>query len=178
MVIAAVIVLLGLAAGLSYFVVSSKSGVKGASHRVSRTTSEANTSTTMSASTTTPVQTLRTVLAPATTRPVGNECMLQLTYDADGNVSPLLCPGGGVNVLAWQHYAEGSIGNGPPRPSMVMELGPYASPPQVYEAMCSDYANLFGTNPLTISAEELAVAYYGWTFAGDDPVMDFQQGCS
>jgi hypothetical protein len=29
--------------------------------------------------------------------------------------------------------------------------------------MCSDYASVYGTNPLTISAEKLAAAYYGWT---------------
>ena len=153
------------------------STTSGPSTSTTSTSSSTTTSTSTPTSTTAPAQSLQAILAPATTAPVGNECTLQLIYDADGNVSPLLCPGGGVNVLAWQHYAEGAVGNGPERPSMVMELGPYASPPQVYQAMCSDYADIYGTNPLTISAEELAAAYYGWTFAGDDPVMDFEQGC-
>jgi len=170
------VLLLGLAAGLSYVALSGRSTGKSAPHRlVPTTTGNASPSTMASASTTTSSPTLRTILAPATAPPVSDECTLQLTYDADGNVTPLLCPSGGVNVLAWQHYAGGSIGSESPRPTTVMELGPYASPPQVYQAMCSDYVNIFGTNPLTISAEELSASYYGWKFAGDDPVADFEQ---
>lgn len=140
--------------------------------------SSTTTTTTTSSpppSTTSP---LRAVLSPATVPPVGDECTLQLTYDADGNVGPLLCPDGGVNAQAWQHYAQGSVNGQPSTWSKVLQLGPYASPAQVYQAMCTDYQDVYGTNPLTVSAGQLAAAYYGWQFAGDNPVLDFQQlGC-
>lgn len=113
------------------------------------------------------------MLPPATSPPVKPDCTLQLVYDADGNVTPLLCASGGVNVLAWQLYA-GHPGTYPE----LFRLGPFASPTQVYSAMCSDYHDVFGTNPLTISAEHLAGAYYGWRFAGNNPVTDFTaNGC-
>jgi hypothetical protein len=119
---------------------------------------------------------LRAVLAPATVPPVSNECTLQLTYDTDGNVSPLVCPDGGVNGLAWHVYAYGS--SSVLDSSELLRLGPYASPAQVYEAMCHDYTNVYKTRPITESAEQLAQTYYGWRFAGDNPLQDFQvRGC-
>ena len=50
----------------------------------------------------------RTVLPPAMIAAVSAECTLALTHDADGNVRPLLCPNGGLNVAAWQWYAKRS----------------------------------------------------------------------
>jgi hypothetical protein len=134
-------------------------------------------------STTTELQGLKKVLAPATVPPVTDECTIQLTHDADGNVAPLLCPNGGVNALAWEHYDEGYVCTSstsctPKTWSKVMQLGTEASAAQVYQAMCSDYKDVFGTNPLTISAEELASAYYGWHFTGESPVSKFEhEGC-
>jgi hypothetical protein len=59
-----------------------------------------------------------------------------------------------------------------------MALGPHPSVSQVWQAMCADYANMFGTNPLTISAERLAASYYGWSFSGSGPASDFEKkGC-
>lgn len=141
----------------------------------STTTSPTTTTSSPPISTTAP---LRAVLSPATVPPVGDECTVELTFDADGNVAPLLCPDGGVNALAWQHYAQGSVNGQPSTWSKVLQLGPYASPSQVYQAMCTDYQDVYGTKPLTVSAEQLAAAYYGWQFAGDNPELDFQQlGC-
>jgi hypothetical protein len=121
---------------------------------------------------------LLTVLAPATVPPAGSECTLQLTNDADGNVTPLLCPGGGVNTNAWRHDARGFAGGQPVTWSKVLGLGPQASAQQVYQAMCSDYQNVYGTRPITESAEQLAQAYYGWTFAGNSPLAEFESlGC-
>ncbi|MGH3207057.1 MAG: hypothetical protein ACRDNO_04795 [Trebonia sp.] len=52
------------------------------------------------------------------------------------------------------------------------------SPAQVYRAMCHDNADVYKTNPVTESAEEIAQAYYGWRFAGDNPLQDFERlGC-
>jgi hypothetical protein len=59
-----------------------------------------------------------------------------------------------------------------------MALGPHPSVSQVWQAMCADYANMFGTNPLTTSAERLAASYYGWSFSGSGPASDFEKkGC-
>ena len=64
-------------------------------------------------------------------------------------------------------------------PSETMTLGPKASASQVLQAMCADYTNKYGTDPITISAEQLAAAYYGWHFTGVDPVSEFEtEGCT
>lgn len=118
---------------------------------------------------------LRAILPPATVVPVSNECTQQLTFDADGDATPLTCTGSGVNTLAWHWFAYGE-GN-TLQNSELLALGPYASPGQVYEAMCYDYANVYKTKPITESAEQIAEAYYGWQF-GVDPLSDFEQaGC-
>lgn len=116
----------------------------------------------------------RAVLWPARVPPVSNECTNPLMHDADGNVTPRLCPGGGVNVLAWPYY-EGQ----PNRWSETLRLGRYATTTQVWRAMCSDHATISGTNPLTISTENPAAAYYGWRFPQGDPVYYFvTRGCA
>src|SRR5436305_1207985 len=68
------------------------------------TSSSAVPSTTPSTARTTTTSSARAILAPATVPPVADECSLQTTDAADGNVFPLLCPAGGVNVTAWNHY--------------------------------------------------------------------------
>lgn len=118
--------------------------------------------------------TAREVLSPARVRPVKEECTLPITEQTDGNVAPLLCPNGGVNVTAWHHYASGPDFTW----SKTMALGRRATAAQVSEAMCVDYRAVYGTRPRTISAERLASAYYGWTFASDDPVARFERHCS
>jgi hypothetical protein len=123
-------------------------------------------------STSSPMTAPRGVLPPATVAPVSDECNLPLVHEEDGNVIPLLCPSGGVNVLAWQHYARGWVLAPPPIWSRTMQLGPNASPTSVFLAMCFDQARVNGTNPLTISDERLAAAYYGWTFA-DTRISNF-----
>jgi hypothetical protein len=119
---------------------------------------------------------LRAILPPATVPPVSNECTLPVTFDSDGNVSPLTCAGGGVNRTAWNWYASG--GTSTLVNSELLRLGLYATPGQAYQAMCYDYANVYKTKPITERAEEIAQTYYGWQFAGDNPLQDFEQlGC-
>lgn len=118
---------------------------------------------------------LRAILAPATVPPVSDECTLQVAYDADGNVSPLLCASGGVNTIAWHRlaYGDGTV----PAKSELLTLGRYASPEQVYQAICHDYTDIFKTKPVTGSVEQIAKSYYGWQF-GVDPLQEFDQlGC-
>jgi hypothetical protein len=118
------------------------------------------------------------VLAPATVPPVSDECRLPVVLEANGNVTPLPCPGGGVNALAWQHYESGYLGGKPVSTSRTLALGPSASSGRVLGAMCSDYSNIYSTDPLTLSAEHLAAAYYGWDFRGRDPTVTFRgSGC-
>lgn len=74
----------------------------------------------------------------------------------DGNASPVLCPGGGINVLAWNYFEKNK-----PR---VMALSSTATVQQVEAAMCSDLAT--STVPIETSAGELAFLYYGWEFVG------------
>lgn len=107
----------------------------------------------------------RQVLPPATIGPQSDECALTLTVEADGNVSPLLCPDGGVNVPAWQHYEKATA-------VLTLGRGPTAS--TITSAMCNTYARGFGTNPLTISAGKLAAAYYGWGAADVMTVESFR----
>jgi hypothetical protein len=112
---------------------------------------------------------LRTVLSPATVPPVKDECTEQLVYGADGNVGPLTCPGGSVNTAAWKQLAVSG--------TELLGLGLYATPTQVYQAICHDYDTVYKTKPITESAEEIAQAYYQWQF-GVNPLQDFEQlGC-
>jgi hypothetical protein len=118
---------------------------------------------------------LRAILPPATVPPVSDECTEQVTYDADGNASPLTCPGGGVNTVAWQWYASAHTST--LQTSELLKLGLYATPSQVYQAICYDYTNVFKTKPMTESAGEIAQSYYGWRF-GVNPLQEFEQlGC-
>jgi hypothetical protein len=100
-----------------------------------------------------------TRLAPAPSLPVAAECSLSLTTSADGNVSPLLCPDGGVNVSAWHVYATNNL--------LVMEQPRDATENQVVQAFCSDLAGGHTTLTIEQSAEELAAHYNGWAFGGD-----------
>ena len=115
----------------------------------------------------------RAILAPARVAPVRDECSHSLVHDADGNVAPLLCANGDVNILAWRWYAKGWVFHGPFVWSTTMGLGRYATYRQVVAAMCVDMANIYGTIPMTLSSETLAAAYYGWHFARD-PASEFE----
>jgi hypothetical protein len=113
------------------------------------------------------------VLPPATVRPVSAECTLPLTHDADGNVTPLLCPDGGVNVAAWEDLANGQVDSKPVSWSKTMSLGRNATSAEVESAMCSDYEDIYGTNPLTFSSGTLAAAYYGWSTSVRTTIQSF-----
>jgi len=97
------------------------------------------------------------ILAPATVPPVVVECSvkLEVTY-GHGGAMPLICPSGGLNVLAWRADAE--LG------SDVMSLGRSASWSQVTNAMCIDMTVNHGTGPEETGAAEAASYYYGWAY--------------
>ncbi|HSS61643.1 MAG TPA: hypothetical protein VLK30_09335 [Candidatus Limnocylindrales bacterium] len=99
------------------------------------------------------------VLPPATDPPLGNLCTAPVTILADGNVSPLLCKTGAVNVKAWQYYASVS--------SSVLGLGLNPTQGQVESSICDDYKHGHATKPEETSGYKLATAYYGWKFNVD-----------
>jgi hypothetical protein len=96
----------------------------------------------------------RRILAPATTEPVSDECSIPITSSADGNPDPATCPGGGVNVLAWNYMAKLYSG--------ILGLGANATQAQVFQAMCNVPTPVGGE--VSAAAQE-AATYYGWSFA-------------
>jgi hypothetical protein len=96
------------------------------------------------------------VLFPATVPPADKECTYPVTRGADGNVAPLLCQDGRLNVDAWNFYNMSFVG------SELLRLGQGATATTVYQAMCFDITALNMTKPEAESTEKLAAAYYGW----------------
>ncbi len=103
-------------------------------------------------------------LPPAPSPPVAAECSISLATSGDGNVNPLLCPDGGINVRAWRVYATNNL--------LVMAQPRDASEYQVVQAFCSDLADGHTTLTIEDSAEELAAHYNGWSFGGDSAATD------
>lgn len=96
-------------------------------------------------------------LAPAAEPPVVSECSESVNTTSDGNVSPLYCSDGGVNVLAWQAYAKLN-------PS-VLSLARGSTSSQVLRAMCTDVGSSARASVAQeASAEALAARYNGWPF--------------
>jgi hypothetical protein len=98
----------------------------------------------------------RQVLAPAKVMPAVDLCSADLVHTANGNVYPLLCQGGAVNMPAWKFYVQVS--------SNVLSLGRDATLDQVHTALCADQSQYHATYVEESSAYELAAAYYGWSF--------------
>jgi hypothetical protein len=99
------------------------------------------------------------VLPPATDPPLGQLCSRPVTTTQDGNVTPLLCSSGAVNVQAWTFYSSIS--------ASILGLGLNPSPAQPQAAMCDDLAHNGATRVQEVSGYRLAAAYYGWTFTFD-----------
>jgi hypothetical protein len=161
---------IGLAIGLLVNSPSSSQSKSAASTTTtthpSTTTTAAPATTTTAAPTTTTANPAFAILSPQTTPPVSAECSITLTDDADGNVSPILCANGGINVPAWNYYAANHLA--------VMSLGPSATSSQVLNAMCSDTS----TNPIEENAEQLVSHYNGWPFGNDTEFTEFlAQNC-
>jgi len=98
----------------------------------------------------------RQVLAPASVMPAVDLCSADLVATANGNVYPLLCQGGAVNVTAWRFYVQVS--------SNILALGLDPTLDQVQAALCADQSQYHATYVEESSAYQLAAAYYGWSF--------------
>jgi hypothetical protein len=101
----------------------------------------------------------RQALPPATDLPVVNLCRKPVLATSDGNVIPLQCGSGALNVQAWSFYATIS--------ASVLGLGLNPTQGQVQSAMCDDIAHNHATPPEEASGYRLARSYYGWTFDFD-----------
>jgi len=94
-------------------------------------------------------------LSPAHVPPVVGVCTAQLSVDQNGNVSPLFCPSGEINSLAWNHYAQEQL--------RVMAMGQHPKPSDVETAVEQDL-KARASATAECNAATLAAAYYGWNF--------------
>ena len=93
-------------------------------------------------------------LPPAPDRPVSYYCRHSLLHDEDGNVQPLTCAQGHVNILAWKWYADNA-------PVPILALPRSTSLVDVEKALCRPQSS---TEPMRISEYKLASIYNGWHF--------------
>ena len=105
------------------------------------------------------VSVARQVLPPATDPPVVDLCSKPVVNTADGNVVPLQCSTGALNVQAWTYYSTIS--------ASILGLGLNPSPAQPQSAMCDDIQHNGASRAQEPSGYRLAKAYYGWTFDVD-----------
>ena len=98
----------------------------------------------------------RQVLPPATDPPNVDLCSKPVVNTGDGNVLPLQCSTGALNVQAWTYYSTIS--------ASILSLGLNPSPAQPPSAMCDDIAHNGASRSQEAAAYRLAKAYYGWTF--------------
>ncbi len=104
------------------------------------------------------------ILPPATTPSSVGICQPQLSFGADGDVSPLFCQNGAVNVLAWRYFQSAY--------PAIFALGAYATPNQIQQVT----SKMSPPSPDADSAYCLAKAYYGWSYAESLNPAATQQG--
>ncbi len=113
----------------------------------------------------------RTILLPATTKPVVDECVANVSYTNAGP-GPLMCASGKLNVNAWNDIAD----EGQPFLSVLL-LGPRATSREVETAMCSDVHRFTWVTAQTeLEAERLGALYHGWNFL-TNPATQFPHYC-
>ena len=98
----------------------------------------------------------RQVLPPATDPPNVDLCSKPVVSAADGNVTPLQCGSGALNVQAWTYYSTIS--------ASILGLGANPSAAQPQAAMCDDLAHNGASRAQEPNGYRLAKLYYGWTF--------------
>jgi hypothetical protein len=113
----------------------------------------------------------RTILLPATTKPVVEECVANVSYTNAG-LGPLTCPNGELNVNAWNDIAD----EGQPYLGVLL-LGPRVTAREVETAMCRDVHRFtWVTAQMELEAERLGVLYHGWHFL-TNPATQFPYYC-
>lgn len=116
------------------------------------------------AATATATVTVTATPSPTASSAAGAQPLLQpqscqrVTTGADGNVGPVLCPGGHPNAYAMPVLESTA-------PDM-MALGEFATSSEVSAAACSDLSK-GSTNPIEDGAYRFMRALNGWSFAVD-----------
>ncbi len=120
------------------------------------------------------INTTYAILKPASVPSKVAECSASLTYSSDGNPSPLQCPNGDLNVLAWNSLSA--------LEPQVMKLGYNPSQTQVENAICKD-GNAAAVDsapvilaPIETSIYQISSLYYGWHFS-INPAQLLASGC-
>ena len=102
----------------------------------------------------------RRVLPPAPVMPLITLCTTPIDRYQDGNVGPLFCRDGSINVDAWTNLAE--VDNN------ILRLGRNPTVDQVKAAINADFSHPdHSTNVIEYSGYQLATAYYGWDLSLD-----------
>lgn len=92
----------------------------------------------------------------ATAAPMVGECAASLQHQPSEAVTPLTCPDGSVNVLAWDYLIRYNY--------EVQALGSTPSLGELEGAFCSKYQVQATPEPVAIDLYQIAAAYYGWHF--------------
>lgn len=113
-------------------------------------------------------------LKPATVPSKTAECSQQLSYNSNGDPSPVTCSNGDLNILDWQAMAA--------LEPKVMKLGYSPTLAQVEAAICIDGnaanadSSVYITGPLEANAYQVSSLYYGWHFS-INPIALLYNGC-
>jgi hypothetical protein len=104
-----------------------------------------------------------TILKPAVVQSRVDECSTNLSYASNGNISPIQCSDGSLNILAWKALSA--------LEPKVMKLGYSPTLAQLQTALCDDAndadvdSNSSITLPLETSIYQISSLYYGWHFS-------------
>ena len=126
-----------------------------------------SSSSAISPSTTTSSQSY-TTLSPASVPPKVAECSQAVSYASNGVPGPIQCANGDLNTADWKALAA--------LEPKVLSLGYRASIATVQATLCSDVkANI--SNPIELTAYQIATIYYGWSFSSNPSVVITNGSC-
>jgi hypothetical protein len=124
---------------------------------------------TSASATSKPQANLYAMLSPAAVPSKVPECSQALSYNSDGDSSPIQCADGSLNVLEWSALSA-------LEPS-VMSLGYSPTVAQVESALCTDArdsdsdANTDSANAIEMTTYQISALYYGWNFSSNPSVV-------
>ncbi len=108
-------------------------------------------------------------LQPASVPPSVGECVQAIETSPDGNVSPLTCADGSVNIPAWDALTRDDIS--------VLGLGPHATVANVRAALCQVRSQTPQDDSTQESAVQIAAAYYGWQLGASPTTVVTGNAC-
>lgn len=117
---------------------------------------------TSTASSTPSTSTAYATLSPASVPSKVVECNQAVSYASNGVPGPVQCTNGELNAADWKALAA--------LEPKILSLGYGASAASVQATLCSDVkANI--SNPIEITAYQIASLYYGWSFSSNPSVV-------